>query len=632
VLATSREPLNLREEWLHALSGMSFPRTGENGTMLEQYTAVQLFVQCARRMKPAFDLAAESRAVVQICQLVDGMPLGIELAATWLKFYGCPQIIQKMQRSLDFLATTLRNLPARHRSMRAVFEHSWQLLTPAEQQVLRQLAVFRGGFTPAAAAQVTGAPLPLLLTLVEKSLLQLNAAHRFQLHELLRQFAEEKLRADTAEEERAQDGHCRYYCTWLSQQEVHLKGPGHLTARSAIETEIENVHTAWERAVAYEHLDELDCAIESLSYFHDVRCWYEQGMLLFRSAAASLATRQHDDRGCILYARILLHQGRMQHLIANATGQVGLREVTKVLLTEALAILQDHKETIAYGETLNHLNGVPPELGDYLHWEESHLAALAIFEKHNDQWRMARTLEGLGFYANLAGRHTLAIHYYERGIGLCEKIGEQRILGDILNIYGEARRALGEYEEAMRLAQAGLAARTAVGNKRGIAFSLYLLGDLAWRLGNLEDALHYSKQSVALFTEIGVLYGLDAALNNLGNIACTLGDLVEARRQFALILQPKLKDNSLMESNLAPWALVGMAEVARQERQPAAAIELLEQVLRHPNAWQEAKERATKLLAELEAILPMAVVAAAQRQGRTGDLRLLVGRLLGRTL
>ena len=245
--------------------------------------------------------------------------------------------------------------------------------------------------------------------------------------------------------------------------------------------------------------------------------------------------------------------------------------------------LQDDSEALAYGDALQLQSGFRSS-EDYQQWAEPCLMAIAIFEKHLDHWRIARTLgKVLGFRTNRAGRYALAIQYFERGVALCEQIGDQHTLGDILDNYSEVRRALGEYEEAMRLAQASLAARRAVGDKRGAAFSFYLLGDLAWRLGNLDDALRYSRQSVSLFTELGITYGLDAALNNLGNIACSLGDLAAARRQFALILQPKLASNALEESNIVPWALTGMADVLRQEGRAAQAVELVEKELRHTN-------------------------------------------------
>src|SRR6266545_3528908 len=186
VPATSREPLHLRVEWLMDLDGLPVPQDVE-ASSVERSSAVQLFVQTARRMQADFALSpATSPSVVRICQLVAGTPLAIELAAAWVRSQSCVEIARALEQSLEQLATTMRDVPARHRSMRAVFEHSWRLLSDAEQGVLRRLAVFRGGMEADAAEQVAGATSSLLAALVDKSLLRRNGAGRYDLHELVR--------------------------------------------------------------------------------------------------------------------------------------------------------------------------------------------------------------------------------------------------------------------------------------------------------------------------------------------------------------------------------------------------------------------------------------------------------------
>jgi predicted ATPase/DNA-binding SARP family transcriptional activator len=626
VLATSREPLSLREEWLHPLTGMSFPTAEMHTAPLDSYTAVQFFVQCARQMKPGFDLAAEAAAVVRICRLVDGMPLGIELASTWLKLFPCAQIAREVEQSLDFLATTLRNVPGRHRNMRAVFEHSWGLLTTSEQVALRRLSIFQGGFNRAAARQVAGATFPLVVALAEKSLIQVAENERYQMHELLRQFAEEKLRTDPAEMNRIQGDHSRYYTTFLAQQETRLKGPAHLAAMQEIEEEIENVRTAWSWAVAHDKLDALEHALDSFAYFLETRLWQDQAIVLFEHALTTLAARLPEDRRQLLLARILACQGGAY---GQLSGEGGRPEVAGMVerLEQCLTMLQRLGETKA---TANILEALGSLVEDPRRGQELRRSALAIYEKHGDPWNLARLFEALGFTANILGDFEEAKHYYQRGVALCEELGDRRVLGDIQAIFSELYRVLGEYAEAARLAHASLIERTAVGNKRGVAYSLYVLGALAWRMGNYEEARQYSLQSRDTFAEIGLLGGIDFALSNLGTIACTLGDYAEARRQFHKILESNL-GRDVLHYQTVPWGLVGMAEVLYQEEQPEEAIELIEQVLRHPKAWQEAKDRATNLLAELQAILPPEVVAAAQERSRTGDLRTTVARLIGTT-
>jgi DNA-binding SARP family transcriptional activator len=173
LLVTSRTRLNLKEEWGFEVEGMRYPLTDEaEGQALETYSAVQLFVERAHRVRTGFELLAEDvPAVLQICQLVAGMPLGIELAVFWLRMMPCQEIAHRIEQSLDFLTTSIHNVPERHRSLRAVFEHSWLLLSEDERTVFSRLSVFRGGFHSRAAGRVAGATLPLLSALVDRSLL-----------------------------------------------------------------------------------------------------------------------------------------------------------------------------------------------------------------------------------------------------------------------------------------------------------------------------------------------------------------------------------------------------------------------------------------------------------------------------
>ncbi|PKO20431.1 MAG: SARP family transcriptional regulator, partial [Chloroflexi bacterium HGW-Chloroflexi-1] len=180
LLVTSRERLNLREEWVYTVEGLTYPEGEAVGRPAlsvaegpETYSAVNLFQQRARRAYQHFSLSEIERPhVVRICQLVEGMPLGVELAAAWVAVHSCEEIAQEIERNLDILTTRLRNVPARQWSVRATFEHSWQLLSETEKDIFARLSVFRGGFRREAAAVVTGASLSTLSSLLDKSLIR----------------------------------------------------------------------------------------------------------------------------------------------------------------------------------------------------------------------------------------------------------------------------------------------------------------------------------------------------------------------------------------------------------------------------------------------------------------------------
>jgi predicted ATPase/DNA-binding CsgD family transcriptional regulator len=197
ILITSRERLNLQEEWLFQVEGMRFPPRHAASSIVDimDMDAVQLFVRQARRVQPGFSLTERVNwdAVIHTCQLVEGMPLGIELAATWLRVMPASQIAERIAHDPDFLAASTRNVPERHRSIHALFEHSWNLLQPVDRSVFMKLAVFRGGFDLQAAQQITGASIAAVVTLIDKSLVRPEHSGRYDMHELLRQCAYDKL-------------------------------------------------------------------------------------------------------------------------------------------------------------------------------------------------------------------------------------------------------------------------------------------------------------------------------------------------------------------------------------------------------------------------------------------------------
>ena len=199
LLVTSRERLHLQWEWILEIRGLDYPLTVQDA-QAESYSAVQLFLQTARRMDTRFALGDDRAQVVRICQLLEGTPLGIELAAAWVRVLTCQEIAQQIEHNLDLLATSSADRPERHRSLRAAFEYSWDLLSADEQKAFKKLAVFQGGFRREAAEKVAGAPLSLLFTLVDKSLLRRGTSGRFEMHSLLRQYITEKLNAGQIDE------------------------------------------------------------------------------------------------------------------------------------------------------------------------------------------------------------------------------------------------------------------------------------------------------------------------------------------------------------------------------------------------------------------------------------------------
>lgn len=293
LVVTSRERINLLGEWVFPLGGLPYPGL-ESRENHAAYAAVDLFAQRARQTRPDFSLEAEWAGVATICRLVEGMPLGVELAAAWVHIMSCAEIAAEVTWNLDFLSATSRDLPPQHRSLRAVFERSWQLLTHDERGVLAQLAVFRGGFTRGAAQVVTGATPALLARLVDRSLVRRQPSARFDLHELLRQFAAEKLAAMEAHGiEETHGRHCAFYGHHLAQISWQFDPVPHkrrlheeLESHQQVAVELDNVRAAWQWAIAYRDANTIRRMMKSLFFYHERAGTVEEGTKAFDQAIA----------------------------------------------------------------------------------------------------------------------------------------------------------------------------------------------------------------------------------------------------------------------------------------------------------------------------------------------------------
>ncbi|MBN1935035.1 MAG: hypothetical protein JW934_10240 [Anaerolineae bacterium] len=269
LIATSRERLNLPGEWVVEVTGLPFPGSGGEED-IPQYAAVQLFVEGAKRAGSFAPDAADWPAIGRICQLLGGMPLGVEMAAAWTKVFSCQEIAADLERDLLALIATWRTVPERHRTLRTVADHSWRLLSDEEREVFSRLSIFRGGFTREAAVQAAGASPSLLGVLIDKSLLHRTSERRFEIHPALRQYAAEKLAADPAVQAEARSRHARYYAAWLGLMNEKLKGSEQLAALAALRGETRNLHDAWRWLIEQRDLEQLHQVLPAIILFHEM--------------------------------------------------------------------------------------------------------------------------------------------------------------------------------------------------------------------------------------------------------------------------------------------------------------------------------------------------------------------------
>ena len=254
ILVTSRESLNFQGEYLYELSGLNYPQNVDD--LLEDYDAIRLFVSSARRAKPNFSLGEDRVYVAQICKLLQGLPLGIELAAAWLRLLSPEEIAKEITKSFDLLETSYKDLPERHRSLRAVFEYSWNMLAKKEQEALKRLAVFQGGFSKDAAQTVAGTSIQSLLVLVNKSLLRHEPSGRFISLMGVQQFSEQKLAEEaTAYKTDLRKGHCEYFLSLAEEAEAELTSKDQEKWLRRLTAEQDNLRAALSWSVTQQEAD-----------------------------------------------------------------------------------------------------------------------------------------------------------------------------------------------------------------------------------------------------------------------------------------------------------------------------------------------------------------------------------------
>jgi predicted ATPase/DNA-binding CsgD family transcriptional regulator len=278
LLVTSRERLHLKEEWVFDVQGLDFPVIGSGGPKrvdLADYEAGQLFVQTARRAKSGFEPDTEEQtSIARICQLVGGLPLGIELAASWVRLLTCAEIAREVAHDLDILDTAWRDVPERHRSIQAVLDNSWKLLTVDEQNAFRRLTIFSGGFGREAATAVADTSLTMLLALVDKSFVKRTDDDRFDIHELVKQYGSDKLRVDPEIWTATRLRHCRYYASFLYERMRASAARPHL---GEIERVFDDIQPAWRYAVEHRRLAEIQRLTAGFLVYYQLHSWYRAG-------------------------------------------------------------------------------------------------------------------------------------------------------------------------------------------------------------------------------------------------------------------------------------------------------------------------------------------------------------------
>jgi predicted ATPase/DNA-binding SARP family transcriptional activator len=590
VLATSRERFNLASEWTLDIVGLAYPQRYEPHLNLTQYSAIQLFVERAQQVDSQFTVGEDGRshcppaAVTHICQLLYGIPLAIELATAWVRMLTCSEIAREIEQNLDALTTTMAHIPARHRSMRAVFDHSWHLLSEAEQQTAARLSVFRGGFSRHAAQTITTAHLSQLASLLDKSLLHRTTEEtiRFQMQEVLRQYATQKLSEMPDAETAVRQHHTTFYLSLLADHTTMLRSSQQEQAVDEISLEIRNIRAAWQSAIDENQFNLINTAIDALGLFYYMRSWFVEGADLFTRAVTQLSS---DMLPLTIYGKLLARQGWFTFLLGKHTA-------AHALLHQSLQLLRSQNATEDMIFNLNFLAVVTYTLGDYTAAETLCLEGLALCHTHQDQYNTAIANNILSQITFLMGDFERSRQYCETSLMIEETIGNRWSMGFSFINLGRVAFAQKQYAEARTLYQNSLAIRIAMRDARGQAICLNHLGDASRALGNLSEAVTQYQASLSVAQDIGDHVSMTKSLTRLGHVYGEQTIIHEAWHNF----QQALKQAQTMPLKLS--ALIGLASLLA-ESDPIRAKLLAIKIEQHNSAAQETKKYAAALRREI---------------------------------
>lgn len=606
-LVTSRERLNLQGEWTLELSGLSVPPNEDEGMAI--YGALQLFESHVQRIRPDLKLIGKEReAAIRICQRVDGMPLAIELAAAWVDVLSCEEIASEIEHSFDFLSSTLRDMPERHRSLRAVFEHSWKRLAKPEQAALSRLTIFQGGFSREAAESVTGAKRGVLSGLVSKSLLRRSSNGRFDLHEVIRQYARNYLE----DESTLRDRHSEYYLDLLHRSGSDLFGADKANSLGRLFDELGNLNVAWDWALAHKRFALMDAALESLWMLYDVHGWLSDGIEQTDELIGALRTETDSQ---MYLGRALTFHGM---LVFRAGDYIRARRVFE----EGIEILRGTGE-------LKHLppalifNGIVVSLmGDFSHARELMDEGVELAKEHGNRWFMALGQFDQGFIAGQEGNLEHAYERMQAGLSLWRELGNSRFIAFALNFLSPIAIQLGRLEEAQGFLEESLALGTQIHDRWGMGTSLGRLGILALLRNDPNGAKSMLEKSLALFTDLGARWDIAWALTQLGKAAVASEEWDQANDLLKQAIRLSLEAKALPQ---AIDAALELSECFIHKDEFGKATELILTAMGHSASTDSAKQRAGQLMTIIEARGDAEYLEKARRQQAiSGDMETIL--------
>ena len=601
LLLTSRELLGLPGEQALVVDGLGVPAAGTAWSEALRYPAVRLLNDLAMATKANRELGSQAAGVVRVCQELGGLPLGLELAAAWLRVLPADALAERIARDPAVLAGE-RSDPkgergtadAGHASLRAVIDASWSVLSAAEQAALARLAVFVGGFAVEAAEAVANVSLDTLSALLDKSWLRSPAAGRLDRHQHVYSFTREKL-VPLTEAAALEERHARWFADLAKRSDERLRGPDQLEHLRLLDTEHANLRQALARLATTDPARGLELAAD-LGTFWSLRGHDAEGLgqLLALIGAAEQGDghgatrgapgprRRPDERppepAVLVKARIRAAQlaerlGRdgpagslYERALEGALALADARLAAEALLGIAVCVRQNHGD---YPGAMRHMEAA---------LEQARAAGSPLLA--SDALRVMGDL-----VANL-GEYERAVSYFEEAAGLAGEGGDELSEAKVELSLSSVLVYMREDGRGRWLAERSLATFRKLGDRLGEASALANLGTLIDERGDAHECKRLYRQSLAILRQLGDPRTTAGLLNNLGSVCNSLGEYDEAREHLEESLNwlRRASDAALTTHALYLYGLV-LLKVGDMTACRRRLDECIELCRRHGEAW-----------------------------------------------
>lgn len=583
LLITSRERLKLYGETVFELTGLTVPE--KNSENAAEFESITLFRQRAQQNQHTFEPShQELSQIIEICRLVDGVPLALELAASWLPQHNCSQIKAEIEKNLDFLQTRYHNVPDRQRSLRAVFNHSWDLLSPELQTSFVDLAIFPDTFSAEAATAVAHIPPAIGHTLISKSLLQQDAdSQRLQIHPLLHQYAQEKLKAQPERFTAVSQSHADYFLTLVNAQESGESN----AARKLLHRELPNIQAAWQYTAVQQNYPALEDSTAVLQNFFSIQSWFQDGINLFQTAVQTIPQRTTPTQAQAL-CEILGRTARL-HI------QIGQIKEANQLLQQATHYLEEVEDPSKRAAFLSYTAISIFYAGDYAEAANRAQQSLHLAQAQNDLDGIAFAYNFMSSCAKAQGDFDQASQYLEQALSAYQTNNDELGTAMVLNNLGNLAQARSQFAAAQTYYDACIQSFKAIDHIHGAATTLANAGRLALKLGEYEKARNLLNESLTLKKELHDERGTAVALTGLGAISVTTNALETAKTELTEALRLALE---VGDSKTILECMVPIAALFWKSGDHDSANQLVVYVLNHKAVIQEIREEAEKLMVE----------------------------------